>query len=303
MPNNLEKAKIFQTTLDQLAVQTALTGWMEANAGQVKYNGGDEVKIPTLTTQGLANYSRTDGYTTGDVTLTYKSYTMTQDRGRKFELDAIDVDETNFIATASAVMAEFQTAHVTPEIDAYRLSALVAISTKTENKATNAKFGYTPNRQTILEEIKKGIKAIRDAGYQGELVCHLNSDTQLELEMAMAGKLTNTTFSVGGIDTTVPSVDNVPLIVTPQNRLVTQIEIVANGTGGFNKATNAKDVNFIIAARNVPIAISKQDTFRIFDPQTNQAKNAWALDYRKFHDVWVLANKEKFIYANIKDAE
>ncbi len=303
MPNNLEKAKIFQTTLDQLAVQTALTGWMEANAGQVKYTGGDEVKIPTLTTQGLANYNRENGYTSGGVTLKYNTYKMTQDRGRKFMLDAVDVDETNFIATASAVMAEFQTTHVTPEIDAYRLSALAAIASKVENKITNAKFGYTPSRDSILEEIKKGIKAIRDAGYQGELVCHLNSDTQLELEMAMAGKLTNTTFSVGGVDTTVPAVDKVPLIVTPQNRLVTKIEIKNDAEGGFAKAGDAKNVNFIIVARTVPLAISKQDLVRIFDPLTTQGANAWSLDYRKFHDVWVLKNKEKFVYVNIKDSE
>ena len=31
---------------------------------------------------------------------------LTQDRGRKFSLDAVDVDETNFVATASTVMGE-----------------------------------------------------------------------------------------------------------------------------------------------------------------------------------------------------
>ena len=42
---------------------------------------------------------------------------MTQDRGRKFQLDAMDVDETNFVATATSVMNVFQEEKVVPEID------------------------------------------------------------------------------------------------------------------------------------------------------------------------------------------
>ena len=46
--NTLEKAALFQKSLDLLAVQELTTGWMDKNAGQVKYSGGKEVKIPKL---------------------------------------------------------------------------------------------------------------------------------------------------------------------------------------------------------------------------------------------------------------
>ena len=46
--NTLATATIFQTTLDQIAVQEAKTGWMDANSGQVVYNGGAEVKVPKI---------------------------------------------------------------------------------------------------------------------------------------------------------------------------------------------------------------------------------------------------------------
>ena len=36
--NTLEYAKIFQTALDKQIRESATTGWMEANAGQVVYN-------------------------------------------------------------------------------------------------------------------------------------------------------------------------------------------------------------------------------------------------------------------------
>lgn len=50
------------------------------------------------------------------------------DRGRKFLLDKMDVDETNFVASASAVMSEFQRTKVIPEVDAYRYSRIYALA-------------------------------------------------------------------------------------------------------------------------------------------------------------------------------
>lgn len=41
--NTLEYAKIFQQQLDRQIVEGATSGWMEDNAGEVKYPGGNEV--------------------------------------------------------------------------------------------------------------------------------------------------------------------------------------------------------------------------------------------------------------------
>ena len=303
--NTLATATLFQQTLDQVVVQEALTGWMEANAGQVLYNGGAEVKIPKIALQGLGKYDRVNGYNQGSITLSYETKTMTQDRGRKFQLDAMDVNETNFVATAATVMGEFQRVHVVPEIDAYRLSKLITAAITLD---TNVTYSYTPAEATILKEVKKGISKIRNAGYNGELVIHMTADALLELETALAGKITDVTFSQGGIDTRVPSVDKCPIIPTPQNRMYSAITLydgktVGQEAGGYIKGADALEANFIIVPRNVPIAISKQDVMRIFDPMTNQDANAWAMDYRRFHDLWTLENKENLIYVNIKDAK
>ena len=139
--NTLATATLFQQTLDLVAQQEALTGWMEANAGQVRYSGGAEVKIPKIALQGLGAYDRDNGYQQGAINLSYETRTMTQDRGRKFQLDPMDVDETNFVATASTVMGEFQRMWVVPEIDAYRLSKLIttAITKGTNNNVREGK--------------------------------------------------------------------------------------------------------------------------------------------------------------------
>lgn len=76
--NTLATATLFQKMLDKVAVQEATTGWMDANAGQVIYNGGAEVKIPKMTVQGMGDYDRDNGYQRGSVTLEYETKKMTR---------------------------------------------------------------------------------------------------------------------------------------------------------------------------------------------------------------------------------
>lgn len=130
----------------------------------------------------------------------------------------------------------------------------------------------------------------------------------MELELELAGKITAVTFSKGGIQTQVPSVDGVPLVSTPSNRMYTAIKI-NNGKdsgqekGGYEKGTSAKNLNFFICPVTTPIAVTKQDIMRIFDPTTNQKLNAWQMDYRRFHDMWILDNKLDSIYLSIQEAK
>jgi hypothetical protein len=305
--NTLETATLFQNTLDRVAIQEAVTGWMDGNAGQVIYNGGAEVKIPKLSVQGMGDYDRDKGYVQGGVTLTYETRTMTQDRGRMFQLDPMDINENNFVTTAATVMGEFQRMYVVPEIDAYRLSKIASETIKA-NVAGMVEYGYTPGSTgtSALRKLKEGIKAIRDSGYNGPLVVHATPDFILELEMELSGKIQNTTFSKGGIDTQVPSVDGVPIISTPANRMYTAITIYDGKTsgqeaGGYVKGASGLDINFEIMPRTTPIAITKQDIMRIFDPTVNQKLNAWQMDYRRFHDIWILDIKLNSVYLSIKD--
>lgn len=309
MGNTIAYAQVLQTALDQVAVQEMLTGYMDKNAGKVKYNGGKEVKIPMISTSGLGDYARgsANGYAGGDIKFEYKTHTMTQDRGRKFTLDAMDVDETNFVATAGAVMGEFQRTHVVSEIDAYRLSALATTAMGVTGDK-NAKYSYVPAKETIISEIKKGLKVVRENGHNGQLVIHVTYDTMLAIEEASLAKLGTVTFSQGGIDTQVPAIDKCPLIVTPQNRMYSAIKLNDGTTGGqevggYAKGTTAINTNFIIVPIDAPIAVTKQDMMRIFDPQTNQNANAWAMDYRRYHDLWVLESKKNSVFACFKEAK
>lgn len=307
--NTLATATLFQNTLDKKAIQEAVTGWMDANAGQVLYNGGAEVKIPKMSIQGLGDYDRDNGYQRGGITLEYETRKMTQDRGRMFQLDPVDINENNFVTTAASAMGEFQRMHVIPEIDAYRLSK-IATEAITAEKAGMVEYGYTPGAEntSALRKVKEGINAVREMGYNGSLLIHATPDFIMELELELAGKIIATTFSKGGINTQVPSVDGVPLISTPSNRMYTAIELQDGKTGGqeaggYKKGSTAKSINFMVLPTTTPIAVTKQDVMRIFDPNVNQKLNAWQMDYRRFHDIWVLDNKMDSIYLSIKETK
>lgn len=104
----MEYAKVFMAALDAQIMESATTGWMEENAAQVRFTGGNEVKIPKLSMSGLGNYDRDKGFQQGSVSLSYETKKMSQDRGRTFQLDAMDVDETNFSTAAGNIMGNFR---------------------------------------------------------------------------------------------------------------------------------------------------------------------------------------------------
>ena len=302
--NTLEYAKIFQTTLDKQVVAEATSGWMEANAGQVKYNGGNEIKVPKVSLQGLGDYDRDNGFAQGSVSYVYQTLTMGQDRGRTFQLDAMDVDETNFISAAGTVMGEFQRTKVVPEIDAYRYSK-IATGAISKNKATG---GYTPSTSDILTKLKSDIEKVLDiAGDGAQLVITMAIPTATILESSseISKKLDVTDFTSGAFNTKVKSIDGNPIIKVPSGRMKTAYTFYDGATsgqeaGGFVAASGAKDINWIICARRVPIAISKTDVIRIFSPMENQKANAWKIDYRKYHELFIMDNAWDLVWVNIK---
>ena len=294
---------LFQKALDKQVLAGATSAWMEGNAGQVKYNGGASIKIPSIVTSGLGDYSRQNGYATGSVSFGYQTMTMEQDRSTSFVLDSMDVDETNFVANAGAVMSTFQTDNVIPEIDAYRYSKLAALIKLGKNGGTSedGRFGeYTPAAATLVSEIKNQIDKIKDIAGDISLVCMISRMNLSLLEQAT--RLEKVQFTSGNIKTEVNSIDDVPLLPVPSSRFKTVYNFKdgsqANGSG-FAADTTAKDINFMIVPKNAPIAVSKTDKPKIITPELNQNADAWKIAYRKFHDLWVPDAKLKVSYLSI----
>lgn len=288
--NTLEYATLMQQKLDDQAVAGLTSGWMDANAGQVIYNGGNKVKIPEMSVTGLKDYDRDKGYPDGSVNLAYKEYDMNMDRGAGFLLDAMDVNETNFIANATAVAGKFQREHVIPEIDAYRYSKLYALLKEGERNTE-----YTAEAESIYDALMDDIARVRDTtGDEIALMITIRSSVLsiLEKHEKFAKVINLSDFAAGVLKTKIKQIDNNYFRSVPSSRMKTAY-VFKDGkpggqeAGGFEAAPTAKDINWIITPQTAPIAVTKQDKLKIFDPDTYQKADAWFIGYRRYHELWL----------------
>lgn len=284
MANTIEYAKIFTQTLDQLIEQAPTTAWMTANESRVQYNGGNEFKIAKIELDGLNDYDRATGYEDGAVTLEWETKTFKYDRGRKFRLDAMDVDESNFVANATTVLNEFARTKVVPEIDLLRISELAALGNVMTAGAT------------AQATLKDAVVEIRDTGYDGQLVAHVTWDFLRQLEDELAGKLGS--IEVNGIS--YPALGDVALIPTVASRMMTGVKKNAL-TGVYEKdSVDGLDLDLLITGVDVPLGIVKHNPFKIITPELNQEADAYDIHYRVYHTLEVEDNKAPVVVYVVK---
>ena len=139
-------------------------------------------------------------------------------------------------------------------------------------------------------------------------VIYMTPDALEALEVAVgANNISSVSFTQGGFDQRVPAFNGRPIIKTDASRMVSAIEILDldipnSKTGGWAKADDALDINFMVVPRNVPIAIDKLDEPKVFEPGVVQNYSGWLIDYRRYHDLWVKDNKVADLFVNFKDA-
>lgn len=294
MAENIEYAKIFQEELDRQTAQGATTGWMEDNASQAVYCGGKEIKLPQVSMQGLGDYDRDEGYTGGAVTFNYQTFTMSQDRGRRFRLDAVDVDESGFALTAANLASEFQRTKVIPEIDAYRYSTLAAKAKITDD--------YVPSAADVYGKLLEQLGKVCDiTGGEAQLVVSISRPVY-DLLMN-SGELNKnidvTSFEQGEITAEVKTINGAVIIPVPGARMKTAYTFKSDEEGGFEPTGDAVPINWIICPKNVPVAVSKTDKVKIVSPEQNQFADAWDVDYRKYHDLFVSDDKTEYIAVSL----
>lgn len=202
-------------------------------------------------------------------------------------------------------MGEFQRLQVAPEIDAYRYSTIAA-----KAAAKGLKSEGTITAENIVATLLSDIARIRDQiGESTELVISMSGLIMPLLEQAKEFQrmLLVSDFKKGEISMRVRSIDNCPILLVPSARMKTEYTFYDGETGGqekggFTPTASAKNINWLIMPKTAPIAVSKTDVTRIFDPMTNQQAHAWKIDYRKYHDLWIPENRLAAVLVN-KESE
>lgn len=303
--NSLEFQSKLTGELDKALVQEAQTSFFADNALRSKFVGARTVLIPDVDMQGLGNYDRDDGFVTGALTVSSESYTMAMDRGRSFQLDREDNDETGIANLAGQVMGEFVRTRVVPELDAYVLSKLATLATTKSQTVTGTVASQI--YKMITEAINK-VQAV--AGYSEPLVCFVDS--------TVWGALMNTTevtrqinvgeFKKGTVNTKVKYLNDVPIIPVSDDRMKTAYTFYDGVTddsgsdgadqtvGGFVPATGAKKIGILVLPRRAASLVKKSERIRTFTPEQNQKADAYLFQYRIYYDLFVKKSLTGTVY-------
>lgn len=284
--------------LDKALIQEAQTGFLADNTMRAKFVGARNVLIPDLNMQGLGDYDRDDGFATGALTVASTTYTLTKDRGRQFQIDREDNDETGVANLAGQVMGEFVRTKVAPEMDAYVLSKLASTAVANSHTVTG-----TVSSQAY-KMLTEGINGAQEAvGYSSSepLVAFVNPTFWAALMNTneVTRQLTVGDFAKGEINTKVKMLNDVPIIPVSAARMKTDFTFYdgvtddsgtsgANQTvGGFVPASGASNVGFIVLPKRAAMLVKKSETVRTFSPEQNQKADAYLFQYRLYYDLFV----------------
>lgn len=287
--NSIALAEKYQPLLDEVFKKASVTSDLES--GSVKFDNTKTVKILKLKLPSLGEYSRNSGFTSGDVEADWEPWTLTQDRGREFSVDAMDDEETLNMTFGKAV-SEFIRIKVAPQVDTYRFGVLA--STKDISVA-----------QGELADGDAGLKAIRDAmtkmdndEVDGEgrilyITSQLKNDID-DLETYKSRKVMERFAKV---------------ITVPTTRFYSATQYNAE-TEEIEPTAEAVGLNFMIVLPRAVEAVAKHTKLRIFladgDEGTgankNQNQDAHKFQYRIYHDIFAYENKVAGIYCHKKPA-
>lgn len=279
MANNIALRKTYSTLLDEVYKMSSLTAVLDGPNDLVREGANaNEILIPKMSMNGLANYNKQTGYVAGDVTLEYETKKCDYDRGRMFTVDAMDNIETAGIAFGR-LSGEFLRTQVVPELDAWRIAKYAGLAGSTVNASiADAKAG--------IAAIRVGKTAIQNAEARPES-CYLF------ISMELKGRIED-------LDTTASKKvleGWAGVIPVPSGRFFDKVALTASGEGGFT-TTGGKALNFLIVDKNAVIQNQKHTVSKIITPDQNQDADAWKFGYRTVGIAEAKDNKKVAIYAH-----
>lgn len=290
MANSIALFQKYIALLDEVYKQSALSSDLDGDSTLVRAGANtNEIIIPKMELDGLADYSRNGGYVKGNVSITYETVKFNYDRGRKFDVDNMDNEETAGLAFGR-LSGEFLRTKVVPEMDAFRFATYAGTEgiSKVETGAT----------LTTGEEVLTAILAA---------VNKMDED-----EVPQEGRILYITPTLYNLAVNVDTIKSKAIldgfskiVKVPQSRFYTAIDLMDGAAedelaGGFTKNAAAKDINFMIVHKSAILQYPKHTVNKIVTPEANQESDGWLFFYRAYGLADVYENKTAGIYLHHK---
>lgn len=289
MANSIEYAKKFVPVIDKIYKNGSYTAGLDSKT-DIDFTGVNEVKILKITTTGLGDYSRTNGYPKGDVTVNWETITLEEERGKEISIDRMDNEET--LGTAfGEVTSTFMTQYVNPELDAYRFSKYA--STEGIGNATG-----TLTKDNIIEAMDNAILDMDNKEVpQENRVFYVNTNLKPALQNAISRGWGNDK----AISTIVDNYNGIPITYVVPTRFYDKITLNSGATSfGYAKAEDGVDINFMLVHTPDVMQCVKFAMPKVFTPDENQEKDMWKFQLRIYHDAYIYDNKKVGVYCHKK---
>ena len=278
--------------LDEVYRKESCTAVLDALPEMVNWVGANTAKVFKIDVDGLGDYSRNAGFVPGSADGTWETLALSQDRGRSFNIDVMDNDETMGMMLAST-LSQFMKQAVVPELDAYRMAKYAAgAGTTVTGTLTNSDDipGLITTAQAAMDD--------KEVPYEGRIL-FVNPTIYGYLKNDITRYVTN---EVTDINREVEMYDGMRIIRVPSGRFNTVCTLAqptdASSTGGYT--ASGVDINFMIIHPSAVLQVVKHQIPRVFSPEVVFDADAWRVNVRTYHDCWVLANHTYGIYVHKK---
>lgn len=288
MANNIALSRVYTNLLDEVYQQSSLTAVLESDATLSRQGANaNEIVIPKLSMDGLADYDRNSGYTNGNVDLSWETVKFNYERGRSFQVDNMDNEETQNIAFGR-LAGEFIRTKVVPELDAFRFSTYASAT------GVGLATGTLATGVDVINALRTATSSMDEAEVPME-------DRHLFITPTLLGL-------VEDLDTTKSKEvlsRFASITKVPQTRFYSAIELLdgkspSEEKGGYKKADLGVELNFEIIHKPATLQFTKHAVPKIISPEMNQDADAWKYGYRNYGLCDVYENKTAGIYVHKK---
>lgn len=307
MPNVIELVNKYLPILDEQYRVESKTAILDTPAEFVQQTReAKKIKIAKIRVDGLADYSRQNGFTTGSMDLTWEEHEFRIDRGRALQIDALDNIETFGLAWGR-LSGTFQRDKVVPEMDAYRFAQYYQKAGIKKNIALTADNVFKVIDDIIAAQDDAEVPEDNKVIFVNPTVYkHMINDTTFDRYITVDDNATK------ALNKKIYAYNGMPIIKVPTARFYTKIELLkgdsSSEAGGYKMATGASAIGLMIISKPSVIQISKRVISRYWAPTraemvsngadgVNPNADAWKFDFRAYHDAWVLEEKYNGIAA------
>ena len=285
MPNSISLFKKYIDMLDEVYKVSAKSSVLDIDGSLVRAGANaNEVVIPKISMDGLADYSRSSGYVNGNVTFTNETVQFNYDRGRAFTVDAMDNEETAGLAFGK-LSSEFIRTKVVPEMDAVRF----------------AKYAGVPGIGSATGDLTNGLDILA--------AITVANNAMDEAEVSADGRYLFITPTLHNLINAVDSYKSKAMldkfagvVDVPQSRFFTAVDLYdgkssGETVGGFVKdPSSGKNINFMIIQKSAVIQFTKHTVNKVISPADNQESDGWKFFYRAYGLTDAYDNKAAGIY-------